>query len=206
MIQNTRKLNNCPLCGSEHVGTYCFDGKYCVSCEDCNIRTQSYDSENEAHNAWNRLPEKVQNQGKIPFYFRKIHPSAEEPVQHEGVGYDLVLPEGVVFDGIEHKMVSLGLAIKLPEGYYAHLLLRSSSPKRYGILLANSLGIVDPKYCGNNDEWKLSLLHWRDRREGIPAGTTIAQFIIVPIPPKIYGVETTDLGEPDRGGFGSTGL
>ena len=206
MIQ---KLNNCPLCESHYVGTFYLDGKYFVSCEDCDIRTQSYDTEDEAKIAWNRLPaHKSLHYGCVlELQFHKIHPDVVLPEAHNGVCYDLTIPEDIVFDGkfLEHKMVPLGFSCKIPEGYHAKIYLRSSSPGKYGILLANSVGIIDSSYCGDNDEWKLTVLHFRPQKEVIPAGTRIAQFEIIRNAPKSEFKLVDSLGMPDRGGFGSTG-
>lgn len=204
------KLNDCPLCHSQYVGTYYLDGRFFVACQDCDIRTQSYDSEEEAQLAWNKLSSKhtprVEPNWEIQFH--KIHSGVVLPESHNGVCFDLTIPEGVTFNGelLEHKLISLGFSAKLPEGYHAKVYLRSSSPKKYGIILANSVGIIDSSYCGDNDEWKLSVLHYRGRREGIPAGTRLAQFELVRNNPVPRFLIVDSLNGPDRGGFGSTGV
>lgn len=81
----------------------------------------------------------------------------------------------VVFD---IKLLPLGVAMEIPEGYEAHLLPRSGSFKKYGIIQTNSMGIIDNSYSGDNDEWKLPIL--ATRNVTIPKGHRIAQFRIIP--------------------------
>lgn len=51
-------------------------------------------------------------------------------------------------------LIDLGIAMKLPEGYEAHVLPRSSTFKKWGIIMTNSQGVIDNSYCGDNDYWK----------------------------------------------------
>lgn len=103
----------------------------------------------------------------------------------------------------DYEKIPLGVAIELPKGYEAIVAPRSSTFERYGILLANGIGIIDEKYCGDNDEWQFPA--YATKRITIPAGTRICQFRILKHQPQcsIEAVET--LGNADRGGFGSTG-
>lgn len=123
----------------------------------------------------------------------------------------------VAFDEITY--IPLGVAIKLPDGYYARVVARSSTPKGAGILCANSIGIIDggPRgYNGNKDEWKFPALAIRDTT--IEQGQRICQFEVclsqkATIWQKIKHlfcsgieiVEVDDLGNNNRSGFGSTG-
>ena len=67
---------------------------------------------------------------------------------------DLAAAETVVLKAGEFRLIHLGVAMKLPEGYEAHIAPRSSTFKNFGILQANSVGVVDSSYCGANDWWK----------------------------------------------------
>lgn len=49
--------------------------------------------------------------------------------------------------------IPLGVAIQLPKGFEAIIAPRSSTPKRLGVICANSIGIIDNSYKGENDEW-----------------------------------------------------
>ena len=103
----------------------------------------------------------------------------------------------------QYAMIPLGVAMKLPEGYEAHLLPRSSTFKTWGIIQTNSMGIVDGSYCGDNDMWRMPVYATRDTT--INVNDRIAQFRIVKNQPQIYFEVVEHLGNTDRGGFGSTG-
>lgn len=100
-------------------------------------------------------------------------------------------------------MIRLGIAVELPDGYEAHIVPRSSTFKKWGILMSNSFGVIDNSYCGDDDEWQFPYLATRD--EFIPKGTRIAQFRIVKNQPDFDLVKVESLGNDNRGGFGSTG-
>ena len=104
----------------------------------------------------------------------------------------------------EYVNIPLGVAMKLPRGYEAHVLPRSSTFRKYHILMANSMGIIDNSYCGRNDEWCFPAFAVEDTL--ITRGDRIAQFRIVKNQPKIELIEVEDLKEPDRNGFGSSGV
>ncbi len=102
----------------------------------------------------------------------------------------------------EFALIDLGVSMKLPEGYYAILLPRSSTFKKYGIIQTNSVGIIDNSYSGDNDIWMMPVLAMRDTH--ISKNDRICQFTI--IPKEKFILHTVDhLSSTDRGGFGSTG-
>lgn len=103
----------------------------------------------------------------------------------------------------EYKLISLGISMKLPKGYEAHVLPRSSTPSKFGITLANSQGIIDNSYSGDNDVWHFPAIAIEDTI--IHKGDRICQFRIVKKMPKVKLVEVDRLGGKDRGGIGSTG-
>ena len=115
---------------------------------------------------------------------------------------DLAAAETVVLKAGEFRLIHLGVAMKLPEGFEAHLAPRSSTFKNFGILQTNSVGVVDSSYCGAEDWWKMPVYATRDVT--IEKGSRIAQFRIMENQPKIQ-FEETELENKNRGGFGSTG-
>lgn len=121
----------------------------------------------------------------------------------KGDWIDLYAAERVEIKAGELKLVHLGVAMKLPEGYEGHLAPRSSTLKKWGVLQANSVGVVDNSYCGDNDWWRFPAFATRDTV--IEAGDKICQFRIMKKQEPVDFVEVEQLGEPDRGGFGSTG-
>lgn len=116
---------------------------------------------------------------------------------------DLRCAEDVVMKAGEFRMIPLGVAMELPQGYEALVAPRSSTFKKYGILLANSLGIIDESYKGDNDEW--NFLAYAVRDTTIQKDERICQFRIFEHQPLILLKEVESLGNADRGGIGSTG-
>ena len=116
---------------------------------------------------------------------------------------DLRAAEDVTMKKGDYKMISLGVAMELPRGYEALIAPRSSTFKKYGIIIANSIGIVDESYKGDNDEWRLLAIALRDTE--IKKNERICQFRIIKHQPEIELCEVEMLGNPDRDGIGSTG-
>lgn len=112
-------------------------------------------------------------------------------------GVDVSLKAG------EFAMIPLGVAMELPEGYEAIIAPRSSTFERYGVILANSIGVMDESYKGDNDEWHF--LAYAVRDTVIPKNERICQFRIWEHQPKLYFDTVEMLGNLDRGGIGSTG-
>lgn len=116
---------------------------------------------------------------------------------------DLFTPIEINMARNEFRMIPLGVAMELPKGYEALVVPRSSTFKRYGIILVNSIGVIDESYNGDNDYWMFpaySLLG-----SFIPEGSRIAQFRIIKHQPEIEFEEVETLDNENRGGFGSTG-
>ena len=103
----------------------------------------------------------------------------------------------------QYAMIPLGVAMKLPEGYEAHIVPRSSTYKNYGLIQTNHMGVVDESYCGDNDQWHMPVYALRDTV--IHVNDRICQFRIMEHQPTIVFEEVEALDAPDRGGFGSTG-
>ena len=116
---------------------------------------------------------------------------------------DLRAAEPVAMKAGEYKLISLGVSMKLPDGYEAHVVPRSSTFKKWGILQANSMGIIDNSYCGENDSWRFPALAMRDTV--IEEGDRICQFRIVKKMDEINFEAVEHMEDADRGGFGSTG-
>ena len=116
---------------------------------------------------------------------------------------DLRTSEEVTMKAGDYRLIPLGIAIALPEGYEAHLTPRSSTFKNYGILQTNSMGVVDCSYCGDNDQWFMPAYVTRDVT--IEKGSRICQFRIMKNQPRLAFRRVDKLEGPDRGGFGSTG-
>ena len=121
----------------------------------------------------------------------------------DGDWIDLRVAEDVTLEAGEFKLIPLGIAMMLPKGYEALVIPRSSTFKKYGVIQANSIGLIDETYCGNTDEWYFPAYATRDIT--IPKNTRICQFRIIEHQPPVGFIEVTELSEVNRGGFGSTG-
>ena len=135
----------------------------------------------------------------------KYHTDEIDKIKEITVGdwIDLRAAETVAMNTGDFKLISLGVSMKLPEGYEAHVVPRSSTFKKWGILQANSTGIIDNSYSGTNDIWRFPALAMRDTV--INKNDRICQFRIVKRQPTIEFEEVDTLDSVDRGGFGSTG-
>lgn len=123
-----------------------------------------------------------------------------------GVMCDLAASETVELKHGEVKIIPLGVSMKLPYGEFGIVVPRSSTCLKHGIMMANSVGIIEPDYCGDGDVWGFVAYAIRDTV--IERGTRIAQFMPAPFIPDwntIIFKEIESMGCADRGGYGSTG-
>lgn len=141
--------------------------------------------------------EKIQ----IKYFTDKIEPL--RCIDGKSDWIDLRAAEEVVLKQGEFKLIPLGVAMKLPKGYEAHIVPRSSTFKNFGIIQTNHHGIVDETYCGDHDQWFMPVYAMRDTE--IHVNDRICQFRIVEHQPAIEFEQVEHLGGEDRGGFGSTG-
>ena len=127
------------------------------------------------------------------------------PLEQLEVGdwIDLHAAETVELKAGEQKLVSLGISMKLPKGYEAWIAPRSSAYKHWAILQTNTPGIIDNKFCGEEDIWKMSVLAFKDGT--IQLGERICQFRIIKSMGKVKLKTVEHMTDTSRGGFGSTG-
>lgn len=130
-------------------------------------------------------------------YFEKLK------IIPSGDWVDLRAAERVEMRAGEFRIISLGVSMKLPDGYEAHVVPRSSTFKRWGILQVNSMAVIDNSYCGENDVWGFPALAMRDTV--IDAGDRICQFRIMKKMEPVEFTEVEHMEDESRGGFGSTG-
>ena len=100
-------------------------------------------------------------------------------------------------------LVSTGVKCYLDKGYYLELSMRSSSPLKYWLVMANSIGIIDADYADNPDnegEIFFQVINLSPVKIRLNKGDIIGQGII-----KKYEITDDDAAEGERkGGFGST--
>lgn len=103
----------------------------------------------------------------------------------------------------EFALIPLGVGMKLPEGYEANVVPRSSTFKNFGIIQTNHFGVIDESYGGDQDQWFFPAYALRDTT--IQKNDRICQFRINKKMPEIEFEEVDHLDEVSRGGHGSTG-
>lgn len=116
---------------------------------------------------------------------------------------DLRAAEDIDMKKGEWRLIPLGVIIKLPFNCEAILAARSSTFKKYHIIAANGIGVIDEGYCGPDDQWYFSALAFEDTH--IPKNDRICQFRILRKQDRVIPHEVEEVNDPNRGGFGSTG-
>ena len=128
----------------------------------------------------------------------------------EAAGYDLYSIDTISIAPGETKLVHTGLAIEIPQNFWAGIYARSGLATKKGLRPANCVGVIDSDYRGeimvalHNDSFSYQL---------IEAGDRIAQLVFHPL---VYVIPdengdlwqvVDELNDTDRGagGFGSTG-
>ena len=104
----------------------------------------------------------------------------------------------------DFRLISLNCCVELPDGYEAIVAPRSSTFKKFGLIMTNSIGVIDSSFCGNEDIWRFPALAMR--KTTIYKGDRICQFRIIKRQPDIIFEEVDNLDNPSRGGVGSTGV
>lgn len=143
----------------------------------------------------------------LPVKVYKCHKDAVFPQRSsEGaLGFDLFACEEYRFYPNQFHLVRTGLIIKAEPPYGMIIAPRSSLFMKKGLVMPNSIGIIDYDYCGEGDEIKVPLLNLSDDLIYVKVGEKIAQILFVNIGfPMLVEVEEAPSKE-SRGGFGSTG-
>ena len=133
-------------------------------------------------------------------YHADIHPLEKTA---KGDWIDLRAAEDVELAAGESKCISLGISMKLPEGYEAVIIPRSSTFKHWGIIQTNHMGLIDNSYCGNDDVWMFPALATRDVL--IEKNSRICQFRIQKKMDDLKFIPVDEMEDENRGGFGSSG-
>ena len=123
-------------------------------------------------------------------------------VRENGDAIDCILAEDVELMRSNYAQLPLGIAVKTEHDYLTLLVPRSSTFRKFGLIQANSVGLIDNSFSGDEDELLMPV--YATRNVTIPAGTRLCQ--IMALPRYSYVVEQVDsLSAESRGGFGTTG-
>lgn len=116
---------------------------------------------------------------------------------------DLRSAEDVHLEPGQFALINLGVSMKLPRGYEANIVPRSSTFKNYGIIQTNHFAVIDNSYCGNDDIWYLPV--YATRKTDINKNDRICQFRINKKQPNLSFIKVDNLSDKNRGGFGTSG-
>lgn len=135
----------------------------------------------------------------------RLHPEASIPVYQTGdaAGFDLAAAADVTVEPGRVALVPTGLVIQVPVRMFLGIFARSSTPLKKGLMIANGVGVVDPDYCGPDDEVKIAVMNFTSAPVTVRAGDRIAQGILLEAP-RVEWAEAPAEGA-SRGGFGSSG-
>jgi dUTP diphosphatase len=130
--------------------------------------------------------------------------SLPAPATGRAAGFDLASAVDIEIPPGGIRLVGTGLVIGVPDGYFLGIFARSSLPLKRGLIVANGVGVIDADYCGPGDEIKIQVLNVTEAPVKVLKGERLAQGIVLPCP-RIEWEEVSDISQPSRGGFGSTG-
>lgn len=140
---------------------------------------------------------------QIQIIYHDLNMPKLEFIEGKSDWIDLRARVGGSFKAGDFALIDLGVSMKLPEGYEAHIAPRSSTFKNYGIIQTNSVGVIDNSYSGTNDIWKMPCYFTRDVT--INQYDRICQFRLMKKMEPVEFIKTNCLDSVDRNGFGSTG-
>ncbi|MCA1584907.1 MAG: dUTP diphosphatase [Acidobacteria bacterium] len=111
---------------------------------------------------------------------------------------DVDVPPGAI------RLIGTGLIVEVPRGHFLAIFARSSTPFKRGLVVANGVGVLDPDYCGPDDELKVQVLNVTAAPVRVSRGDRLGQGIVLPAP-RVEWEEVDEMTGATRGGFGSTG-
>ena len=141
---------------------------------------------------------------RCKFFDKEVYPDGLQRIgDNKSDWIDLRAREETLLDEGEIYYIPLGVAIELPKGYEALVVPRSSTANNYGLMMPNSIGVIDESYCGDEDEWHFPV--YATCKSRIPKGESLCQFRIIKHQPELEFEEVLILGNKNRRGLGSTG-
>ena len=119
------------------------------------------------------------------------------------VGFDLLCRESVTISPRAVALIPANIIVETPPGYMLLVTLRSSTPRKQGLLIPHGVGIIDQDYCGKGDEIQIQIYNFTDQAVTVERGDRIAQGIFVRVDTAEWS-EVSEMDSETRGGFGST--
>ena len=119
------------------------------------------------------------------------------------VGFDFVCRETVAIKPHSLGLVPANVIVQTPPGYMLMVTLRSSTPRKRGLLIPHGVGVIDQDYCGEGDEIKIQVYNFSSDPVIVERGDRIAQGMFVRVDTAQWS-EVDRIESETRGGFGST--
>jgi dUTP pyrophosphatase len=137
---------------------------------------------------------------------QKLDPTVELPQYRtaEAAAFDLAASEDVSIAPREIKFIKTGLVIEAPHGHFLLIASRSSTPRKKGLLIPQSIGIIDRDYSGPADEVLLQFYNFTNETVTVTKGERLAQGLFLKVD-HVEWEEVSSIRAQSRGGFGSTG-
>lgn len=132
---------------------------------------------------------------------RRIDTTLDLPAYAEGAaGMDLISREQVTIPPGSIGLVPVNIVVQVPDGHTLLIFARSSTPLRKGLVLANGVGVVDPFYCGNDDEVVVQFLNISKEEVTVERGDKLAQAMLVKHEPVTWE-EVSTMSSKGVGGY-----
>ena len=119
------------------------------------------------------------------------------------VGFDLICRESAEIAPQSIVLIPANIIVETPPGYMLMVCSRSSTPRKFGLMVPQGVGIVDNDYCGEADELQIQVYNFTDSVVHVERGSRIAQAIFVRVDTAEWN-EVEQMSSASRGGFGST--
>lgn len=122
----------------------------------------------------------------------------------QSAGYDIESAVDAVITPGETKLIPTGLKAYMCENEWLGIYIRSSIAVKYGIILANSVAVIDSDYYNNPDNEghiMIALMNTSEMPYTVKKGDRIAQGIFH----QYYKVDNDSADDDRTGGIGSTG-
>ena len=122
---------------------------------------------------------------------------------NDAAAFDLLARETTKIKPRTIGYVPLNVAVKPPRDHFFLLAARSSTHKS-GLMPIHGIGIGDPDFCGDKDEYQMPLYNFGKKAVIVEKGTRVAQGMFVKFI-KANWREVAKMNNKTRGGFGSMG-
>jgi len=135
----------------------------------------------------------------------KLDPRAVIPEYKTSLAacFDLTVIEDAIVPAHQQALLRTGLGFGIPKEHAMLIFSRSSTFMKFGVILANGVGMIDSDYSGETDEIFLAVLNPGMDDVKIQAGSRVAQAMIIERPTMRFVEGPAE--DINRGSFGTTG-